>query len=813
MATPRDQQVLSYVISGTTTTVSHTVRPGANRLLLVELAGRFASDTSVTYGGTGLTLVSGSQNGAGTAGTAHRRVAMYYLIAPTEGTANLVVVITGNTQGTIRVRNMVDVDQSTPLRSQGSDLALSSSGTSSTSDTLTPATTSGDLVLDLIAVSTTPTIGSGQTLAGFGTQPTNQRSSTKVATGSSESMAWTYSSGTFAHCAVSIVGSTATQPAPEDYTGSRGKKSWHVQAQITTGEAVSAGASAYFPVGPSIESSGAESATGRLAARVPGTWSDPEIYITANATTSASTLTLLEDGTDTGLSITITAGTTGRFAGSGALSVDGTTELSWRMTNGGGGSLTMSMVGLAFEPDGADTVTVLSAHSSSASQLTAGATHHMGVQGSRGFTSTLASAELQLPLGGVWEGLNVVNPDGNTTTGTVDIESFINGAAGNQALAWAASENDTQEDTTNTDTVADGDLINWRAVVGAGTGTFETERWVSRLINEDGEFLLLSAASPAGSGVALSNGVNYFPMAGECGRTSTEAEAQMSVPFDAAIKRLIVRLAENASLLPAVATLRVNGADTALSLEIQPGIAEVVFSQPWDVVDVDAGDLLTINIQQGGASNAARVRYVGVVGIERAAGGGSVSLIVADATHAHAADSLTLTAASALAVADATHSHAADNITLSVAGATNLTVADALHGHAADALALTSAHALIVADATHGHTVDGLTLTAASVLAIQEALHAHAADNVTLDASGAVNLLLADGLHAHTVDGVALTVAAWLTVADALHGHAADNVVLTFGGVAAEPLARYTIAAKARRLTITAVARRLGIRK
>lgn len=177
---------------------------------------------------------------------------------------------------------------------------------------------------------------------------------------------------------------------------------------------------------------------------------------------------------------------------------------------------------------------------------------------------------------------------------------------------------------------------------------------------------------------------------------------------------------------------------------------------------------------------------------------GSV-LTVSEASHAHAADSLTLTAASALAVADATHSHAADNITLSIAGATNLTVADALHGHAADALALTSAHALIVADATHGHAVDGLTLTAASVLAIQEALHAHAADNVTLDASGAVNLLLADSLHAHTADGVALTVAAWLTVADALHGHSADNVVLTFAGptvLSAPPLGHGPAAAR-----------------
>ncbi len=113
-----------------------------------------------------------------------------------------------------------------------------------------------------------------------------------------------------------------------------------------------------------------------------------------------------------------------------------------------------------------------------------------------------------------------------------------------------------------------------------------------------------------------------------------------------------------------------------------------------------------------------------------------------------------------LSVADATHGHAVDNITLSASGVTALTVADA----------------------AHGHTVDGLTLTAGSVLAIQEALHAHAADNLTLDASGAPTLQVIDGLHAHTADGVALTVVAWLTVSDARHVHRADNLALTFVG-------------------------------
>lgn len=155
------------------------------------------------------------------------------------------------------------------------------------------------------------------------------------------------------------------------------------------------------------------------------------------------------------------------------------------------------------------------------------------------------------------------------------------------------------------------------------------------------------------------------------------------------------------------------------------------------------------------------------------------ALAPADAGHAHAADAIAISAQSALGVADAAHVHVADNLTLSATGAAALSIADAGHAHAADGLALTTASALAVADALHSHTVDGLTLSAASVLAIQEALHAHAADGLTLTAGGAPALLLADSLHAHTADGVLLSVAAWLLVADAAHGHAADLVLLS----------------------------------
>lgn len=184
---------------------------------------------------------------------------------------------------------------------------------------------------------------------------------------------------------------------------------------------------------------------------------------------------------------------------------------------------------------------------------------------------------------------------------------------------------------------------------------------------------------------------------------------------------------------------------------------------------------------------------------------GAATLASADATHAHAADSLTLTTATVLAIADATHAHGADSLALTTAS--TLAVADATHSHAADNITLSGSGvaSLTIADALHAHSADGLVLTTESALALQDAVHAHLADGITLSAGP--ELLIAEGLHAHTSDGLVLTVAAWLVVADARHLHAADSVVLTHSGSGgytgtvgrtARPVVRIAIRAQAR---------------
>lgn len=160
-----------------------------------------------------------------------------------------------------------------------------------------------------------------------------------------------------------------------------------------------------------------------------------------------------------------------------------------------------------------------------------------------------------------------------------------------------------------------------------------------------------------------------------------------------------------------------------------------------------------------------------VVGLETTAA--SLSLAIAGATHAHAADSLTLSSASALTIESAAHAHTADSLTL-LSGA-GLAIDGATHGHTADALALTSASTLAANDATHAHAAEGVVLTSASTLTIAGAAHAHTADNVALESAG-TTLAIDGATHAHTAQALALSIQSVMAIDGATHAHTADNV-------------------------------------
>ncbi|HEX9636205.1 MAG TPA: hypothetical protein VGB99_01630, partial [Acidobacteriota bacterium] len=122
-------------------TFSHTVGSSTNRILIVGTAHRDGTRTitGVTYGGAALTLI-GEEVGPSTA----NRVTLWYLIAPPEGTANVVVSVSSKSKIVAGAVSYNNVHQTVPLGS-----FVSASGTSVTAS-VAASSADRELVVDIV---------------------------------------------------------------------------------------------------------------------------------------------------------------------------------------------------------------------------------------------------------------------------------------------------------------------------------------------------------------------------------------------------------------------------------------------------------------------------------------------------------------------------------------------------------------------------------------------------------------------------------------------------------------------------------------
>ncbi len=175
-------------------------------------------------------------------------------------------------------------------------------------------------------------------------------------------------------------------------------------------------------------------------------------------------------------------------------------------------------------------------------------------------------------------------------------------------------------------------------------------------------------------------------------------------------------------------------------------------------------------------------------------------LDISDASHAHSADSPALTQLHILSIADSLHAHAADGVVLSVDA--DLSIADALHGHLADSPSITQEHELAIADALHGHIADTVAISTAIILSIADALHAHSVDSPELTQAHILDIQ--EALHTHAADGVTITQNHILIISDALHAHIADNVSVYLPNTATTPDQRVFVVESENRMYLIA---------
>jgi hypothetical protein len=176
--------------AGGTTTVSHVVGSGSNMLLIVSIStwnngGTGAGCSSVTYGGTAMTLVrAGVANGA-------FYTEQWALVAPTSGTANIVATVAGKTDKL----GMGNVSFSGADQTTGIDVSTNAIGTVGTVTASLTTTAAGEYLVDAAShlSANNPSSHTGTQIysdAASGTSTVSQYGT--ATTAGTNSMSWSY---------------------------------------------------------------------------------------------------------------------------------------------------------------------------------------------------------------------------------------------------------------------------------------------------------------------------------------------------------------------------------------------------------------------------------------------------------------------------------------------------------------------------------------------------------------------------------------------------------------------------------------------
>lgn len=192
--------------SGNSTSFSHTIGiTGVNTVLFVLVGFRGGTipglSCTCTYNGVSMTNLGEKEN---TSGSPDLAVICFYLIKPSTGANTVALSWTGTAYAAVVARSYYNVSLASPVRS-GS--FTSGSGTSASSSLSVPSL-NGDVVLDVLQIltdSATPSEGAGQSVinkqdGNYGEYSTSY----ELATSTSTTMSWTFSSYPFAHAAFSI---------------------------------------------------------------------------------------------------------------------------------------------------------------------------------------------------------------------------------------------------------------------------------------------------------------------------------------------------------------------------------------------------------------------------------------------------------------------------------------------------------------------------------------------------------------------------------------------------------------------------------
>lgn len=338
----------------------------------------------------------------------------------------------------------------------------------------------------------------------------------------------------------------------------------------------------------------------QLKAPVAGVFSRLAMRVTANARSTTTTVRFYLAGASGAQALSIAGGATGWFEDTSNTdtAAAGDQFCLQIVTGTGTGAITTSEAQVVFEA------------SSGSKQIWAGdgpgafnnstTVIYAGIFGGQN-QSTESQVQAHAPDAGTWSNLQVFVESNSLTVSTTTWRSRVNGANGNQSVTVAAGATGWFEDTTNSDSLALGDLIAVsRAGSGGGSGLATINQFQSLWTPTNGKMLI-------GGGAGLirtlaASATEYMMPWGQKVKSTTEADVLTRLPYAGTLSALRVRVVSGTFTgSPATVRLRVNSADTAINFSI-PTASTGVFEDTVNTVSIAAGDDFCVRTVNSGIS-------------------------------------------------------------------------------------------------------------------------------------------------------------------------------------------------------------------
>lgn len=296
-----------------------------------------------------------------------------------------------------------------------------------------------------------------------------------------------------------------------------------------------------------------------------GTASNMFLKMVANAHNNPDTFRMRINGADGNLVIVTTAATPGDYEdNSNTDSISDGDEVNYKVVTGpGSGNPGPGMLAVVFTPTSGGAFQRLIA--TGATTMVANNTRYDFLTGLLSSTALEVDSQYQVNGAGIFQNGFVYASTARTTNSLCQFR--VDTADGNILVTVTASTPGVYEDTSNTDTVAADQVVNWKSTTPGGSGTLTRKVLSVEHVSTDGYYHNIFQFD--GGSHASNAGTKYTPITGEwVSAQATENKTDVEVQVGATASNLQIYLTSNSLNNTLTLNFRINGAGGNLTVPV-----------------------------------------------------------------------------------------------------------------------------------------------------------------------------------------------------------------------------------------------------